>query len=219
MINNYTHIGFLPGNSLQSTELNELQERFYLNQTLDNNFLANWLIFSEDYSSITGTTDPYIGPFNQKIIPLNPNQIQASLTDSIEITMKSGWYKLTEHHTGQINLWTYLEEDKKAYLPITSIGTYGFGVIVEFKEIECTNNENDEGYQFNSNVADFIEPWIQGSNRFKLSITDFQIIYEIEATPNLIRIGNIKKGIDTIPNGTILVQYNNNYKINNIVIS
>jgi len=220
MLNNYSHIGFLPGNSLQSSEINEIQERFYLDQTLDNIFLFNWLVFTENYSNITGNlNDLYYGSSYYNSIPINPNLIESYYLDNlITIKIKTGWYKIKHLTTSEIAIWVYLNEDKETSFPINiPSGKYDIGLDISFEEVLCSSDEADEGYFFNSNVGGYIESWIPGSNRFKLTINNIKLIYPLEQNLSNIVIGKVRTGIDNIPSGTFLIQYNNNYKINNIV--
>ena len=222
MVNNYTHIGFLPGNSLQSSELNELQERFYLNQTLDNNLMSNWLIFSDNYSFITGSTfDNYTGIPSTGIIPVNPNLVD-SYTDSssVIIRMNPGWYRVNNYNTNNISLWAYLDEQKITSLALNSLdATYTVRITISLEEILCSSLEDDEGYSFNSNTGGFVEPWIQGSNRFKLTITEMEVLQPIQQNVTDIVLCKIRKGVSNVSSSNFLVQYINNYKINDINIT
>jgi hypothetical protein len=222
MVNNYTHIGFLPGNSLQSSELNELQERFYLNQTLDNNLISNWLIFTDDYSNITGSTfDNYLGIPSSGILPLNPNLVEINESSSdLVIKINPGWYRINDFKTSNISLWTYLEEETTLTLSInTSDDLYTVKVDISIEEVLSSSIEEEEGYQFNSNTGGFIEPWIQGSNRLKLIISKIELVLPIEQSNGDILLCKIKKGIDNVPSNNFLIQYPNNYKINVINIT
>lgn len=221
MINNYSHIGFLPSNSLQSSELNEIQERFYLDQTLQNTFLANWLILTENNSIITGLdSSPYLGPYVTNAIPINPNLIEAYNTaDNIIVNLNIGWYKINNSITNNMSIWCYLDEMKTISLPISSsAGLYTVTLDVSFTDIPCSPEESEEGYTFNSNVGGYIEPWIFGSNRFKLVINDLQVKYPTDQTLDDLTIIKIRTGIDGIAFGRFLIQFNNNYKINDINI-
>jgi len=220
MINNYSHIGFLPGNSLQSSEINEIQERFYLDQTLQNNFLYNWLIFSDNYQTITGLSgDAYLG--SNKCLPINPNLIESYYDNgNVIINLKVGWYKINSEITSNMSIWCYLDEVKTLSVPFTAnAGLYTVVLDISLEEILCSSIEEDEGYAFNSNVGGFIEPWIQGSNRFKLKINDLILRYPSEQNLYDAVIAKIRTGIDGIEIGRFLVQYNNNYKINDINIT
>lgn len=220
MINNYSHIGFLPGNSLQSSELNELQERFYLDQTLQNNFLFNWLIFTENNFTITGLqSDTYNGPYSGNIIPLNPNLIETFYSlNNITIRLNSGWYKINHNITSNMAVWVYLDGVKEISVPMSiSGGLYYVGMNIELSEILCTSTEEDEGYFFNSNVGGYIEPWIPGSNRFKILIGDLKLIFPNEQTSQDLTILKIRTGTGEIASGRFLIQYINNYKINDII--
>lgn len=222
MINNYSHIGFLPGNSLQTSELNEIQERFYLDQTLNSFLIGNWLIYSSDYSYVTGSTmDTYDGLSVNGIIPSNPNQIEIYYdNENIIVNMNSGWYRINHTLTNNISMWVFLDNQITNTLSLTTEdGLYLIFVNINFEEIECSSDENDEGYSLNSNSGGFIEPWIPGSNRFKLSISDFKILKPFEQEFNDIPIAKIRKGIDSVPSDTFLIQYTNNFKINEINIS
>lgn len=220
MINNYSHIGFLPGNSLQSSEVNEIQERFYLDQTLRNNFLFNWLVFTDNYSVLTGRVeDNYLG-LNFSL-PINSNLIEAYQSASeIKINFKTGWYKINNSITNNMSIWCYLDTDKTTTIPLNSSnGLYTVILDVSFDEIACSSAQEDEGYAFNSNVSGFIEPWIPGSNRLKLTIKDLIVRYPEEQNLDDLAIIKIRTGIDGIESGRFLIQYTNNYKINDINIT
>lgn len=217
-INNYSHIGFLPGNSLQSSELNEIQERFYLDQTLYNSFLFNWLIFSDNDSLITGKTDDkYL--YSASCLPINPNLVEASYeSNSLTIVVNPGWYKVNSPVTNNMSVWLYLTQGKSATVDSPSTGIYTICLDLEHEEILCSNNIEDEGYEFNSNVGGYIEPWVPGSNRLKLSLKDLIVKLPNQQRPEDLPLVKIRTGIDNIANGRFLVQYMNNYKIDDINI-
>lgn len=222
MINNYSHIGFLPGNSLQSSELNEIQERFYLDQTLQSNFIHNWFIFTENYTAITGIeSSSYLGPYSTNVLPMNPKMVVAyySVTD-LTVTLNVGWYKINNQSTNNMSIWCYLNESKTTSMSMNAAaGTYTVVLDFSFSEVLCSADGIEEGYAFNSNVGGYIESWIPGSNRFKASINNVFIQYSTDQIPTDLTIAKIRTGVDDVVSGRFLVQYNNNYKINDINIS
>lgn len=102
---NYYIIGFNPGYALQASELNELQELFFLNHSLSTRQFALW------------SSSAYKIPFWEGVIPLDPNSAYSSLpgvdssgTATATFTALAGWYLWTDYSSG-LSFWIYLNTD------------------------------------------------------------------------------------------------------------
>ena len=82
---NYPLIAFTPGYALQASELNEIQETFYLQQSLTQGMFANWPLTGE--VGKVGATLKY--PMWNGAVPYNSNAV--TFTSGL-VTIKVGWY-------------------------------------------------------------------------------------------------------------------------------
>jgi hypothetical protein len=105
---NSNNIIFGSKKMLQASELNELQEKFYKNQSLFVEYVKNWITYSKIYGvdslGFTRTGNSSINPFGfdlNKIIPLNIDMVKINKTAQTEyvITMNAGWYLLNSNLT------------------------------------------------------------------------------------------------------------------------
>lgn len=85
---NYVVCGFKPGFALQASELNEMQERFLVYQTLSNRCTNNWRA-----STLTSPN-----PFWEGATPFSPANISTTqTTGSITVTANPGWYYVIDN--------------------------------------------------------------------------------------------------------------------------
>ena len=129
---NYFALLFKPGFPLQAQELLEMQEIFYVQQTLNSEMRT------------TGWTGPvpWTGatPLNKDLIGFT----YAAGTNSGPITIKKGWYCISGLTlTGGIDVWAYNNTDRDV-TPVqpesnTNTGT-NFGLRVLVEKIECTTS-------------------------------------------------------------------------------
>lgn len=106
-VKNYYLIGFTPGYALQASELNELQEVFYLNESLTHRMYANWQ--EAGYTKL---------PFWEGLIPYDPklilpNQVTQRLDTidgvevaTINVSVGAGWYLWTDS-SSKLSFWIY----------------------------------------------------------------------------------------------------------------
>lgn len=149
-VKNYYAVAFKPGFPLQASELNEMQELFYAQQTLTQGMFANW--HSMDYLEQGGVAmneTPWDG-----CTPYSPSLITVSnpTTTTLTVTANSGWYLLKNPtFNGGLGVWVYnptnstILADYSIQSPITTDGSYG--IIVKSVEVNCTTNAVEQGYE------------------------------------------------------------------------
>ena len=166
---NYIFTGYKPGYALQASELNELQEQFFLQQTLTTRCIFNWLTSS-------GTPKPFwIG-----CTPLFPSYISASNSGSdIRINLSAGWYYLVDksYSSGGVSLnsglgfWVYINsltlDTPKSSISTSSTTPSKIGVVYSFNSVNTTQ---DETLNDNSNSTNVIME-VPGADR--ILVEDF----------------------------------------------
>lgn len=125
---NYYMLGFKPGFPLQAQELNELQEIFYIQQTLTLSLISNW---STD--TLTAEAKDLNGAPWNGCTPLSPSLVTKSGTN---ITFNAGWYLLKKpEFASGLGIWVYNDS------PITFSITFGadYGVNADAPSVvQCT---------------------------------------------------------------------------------
>jgi hypothetical protein len=122
---NYYAIAFNPGYPLQASELNEVQELFFINNTLSNRF-----------NSI---------PYWNGMIPLNPTYISltnvtnTSGTWTGNISISNGWY-LWNNPNSNLGFWIYLDENVAGTFSIPFGDTKYIGFKVLDQVISCCSS-------------------------------------------------------------------------------
>jgi len=154
---NYVLHGFKPGNALQASELNEIQENFYKNLTLHNILLKNWLFIGSQAFKAGIPTDPIRGPSWSGAVPLDPFQT-VSFSNNI-VSFKKGWY-LVDDDSG-IKFWIYNNTEKSA--SITPTNGLFIGLSITKKYI---NGDEDIGLRDNSNGYD--SSLSMGADRYQI---------------------------------------------------
>ena len=176
---NYVMTGFRPGYALQASELNELQERFFLNQTLTTTMLSNW-------GQAMGSGGNYYGPGWGSgdaegsvggLTPISPTMIRKN---GNTITFGEGWYlaQIPEFDTDELNdttfvddaneinfkVWIYSDTERSATIGGGGAGYIGFNIRQEYEtEVEDTDlNDNSSGSPANGGP---------GATRYQLVIT------------------------------------------------
>jgi hypothetical protein len=101
---NYYMVGFNPGYALQASELNEIQELFFLNQSLTARCHSLW---SNAGKKI---------PFWSGLIPLNPFSISVSTPEiddtgvaTLSVTIADTWFLWSDYDSG-LSFWIHLED-------------------------------------------------------------------------------------------------------------
>jgi hypothetical protein len=119
----YKMIAFEPGKILQAQELNEIQFRMNVEQTLTNQMFANWLNALMNYGSSSSTGPGWEGatPLNLDLLTINP--VVNTLTFNI-IPDKS-WYLCKANSFG-LYFWLYLKTNIIAQFSLTDIPQNNF---------------------------------------------------------------------------------------------
>jgi hypothetical protein len=135
---NYYILGFNPGYALQASELNEVQENFFLNLNLTQRMNANW--------SFVG----YKIPFWQGAIPLSPTQVTSTPPSVVSgaatftISCASGWYLWTEP-SSRMSFWIYIDSAiSQSFTTTQSSHTIGFVGTSNETILCCPNDTCDE---------------------------------------------------------------------------
>jgi hypothetical protein len=164
---NYVLTGFKPGYALQASELNELQEQFYVQHTLTNRCMSNWYYDTEYLYTMpfwSGTT-----PYTSSLIT-NIRSIA-----SVTVTAGVGWYYLIDSTTPNTNLsinsgigfWVYNDVATSITIAFSELSSTvtSFGFSYTFSEI---NSIDDSSLHDNANAANATMS-IPGADRIKIS--------------------------------------------------
>jgi hypothetical protein len=139
---NYFAVAFKPGFPLQASELNEMQEIFYVQQTLTQELIFNWLKLTQlqqTGSEITGI--PWQG-----CTPLSPDLITyTNNSGTINAQITPGWYLLKhQDFNGGFGVWLYntntvlIVDNFNSNSSSNVLGDYG--IVVRVQEINCTTS-------------------------------------------------------------------------------
>lgn len=179
---NYFLLGFNPGYALQASELNEIQELFFMNSNLTQRMNSNW-------NSLN-----YKTPFWEGLIPLDPNQIQitdvvvTSSNITFNVTSENGWY-LWINPESKMSHWIYKNLSstntvtKQFTMPLNSTRYVGF--VIKSQVITCCPDDTcdsteDDTLRDNSS-GDYTQHNTCGASRLKASIDDTTNSYEIRS--------------------------------------
>ena len=155
---NYVMTGFRPGYALQASELNEIQERFFLNQTLTVTMLSNWGSAMLDYGPGWGSSDA-TGPGRGGLTPISPTMITKSGTN---ITFSKGWYlaqiplfdttensEIGDNSQRNFKVWIYSDVNRTCSIPGNNSGYIGFNItqeyVTETEDIDLNDNSSGDG--------------------------------------------------------------------------
>jgi hypothetical protein len=119
----YKMIAFEPGKILQAQELNEIQFRMNVEQTLTNQMFANWLNALMNYGSSSSTGPGWEGatPLNLDLLTINP--ILNNLTFNIIPT--ESWFLCKVNSFG-LYFWLYLTTDSIPQFSLADITENSF---------------------------------------------------------------------------------------------
>lgn len=193
---NYYAIAFNPGFPLQASELNELQEIFFINNTLSSILSSSWQSIAYNIPSWTG------------LIPLSPSNIEITNAVNIagiwtgNISISSGWY-LWGDPVSKLRHWLYLSSDISETFSIAQGTTRYIGLKVTKEIVKCCTSstcsdtedsdlrDNSNGFPGNSLTC--------GASRLKASIdtsidirdsapegTDWSLIFTINADQDVL---------------------------------
>lgn len=198
---NYPLVAFTPGYALQASELNEVQENFFIQQSLSMGMFANWPL---NGTNLTGTGNLQY-PMWSGAVPFNPNQVQYQ--NSV-VTVSSGWYLVTFKNTQlqpALKFWLY--KNTTSSIAVNSPGQVGLS-ISSLQFIPCSVVSGDEGFKFTDNSSGLNNTNSCGAHRYKISIqnslefttgTSASTLYPLV---NIVEVGS-----------TLVCQYLNNLKV------
>lgn len=167
---NYYAIAFNPGYPLQASELNELQELFSINSTLNARYPVEW--------TISGTSAV---PFWQGLIPYNPSFVD--ITNVVlnnnrftgDISISSGWYLWTEFDS-KLSYWIFLENSVTGEFDISINSQSYVGFTVKDEIITCcssTTCSDSQDAEIRDNSSGFPGSYLTcGASRLKATITE-----------------------------------------------
>lgn len=164
---NYYGLAFKAGFPLQASELNELQEIFYVQSTLNN-------LLPTTQAGWTAGTVPWNG-----CTPFSSALITSSGTSNITATADVGWYLVEKTDVnGGLGVWAYNATAQTIITGFTgATGTTGdYGMIVKPTVIYCTTNNpagttQDRTIQDSQNINIINGPC--GADRLKMDIIGF----------------------------------------------
>lgn len=174
---NYYMVGFTPGYALQASELNEIQELFFINHSLSIRHSPLWV--SEGYTS----------PFWEGIVPFTPTLVGATAQNSgnlvsINVKINPGWYLWTDKES-YLSFWIYLDEVVDETFTTTNAQEY-IGFVMTKSTVLCCptaacEEGRDETLRDNSqgNTENF---FTCGASRLKVSFGELVIRTELGAS-------------------------------------
>lgn len=181
---NYYIVGFNPGFALQASELNEIQELFFLNNSLTIRQHSLW------------SSSAYRIPFWEGVIPLDPNSpsstapgVDSAGTATATLTAPAGWYLWTDYVSG-LSFWIYLDTEIVQEIETeTGEGSVYVGFEMTKDLILCCptstcSDTQDETLRDNSqgNVENF---FTCGASRFKVSFPTEMVVRDaIDSSDN-----------------------------------
>jgi len=180
---NYILHGFKPGNALQASELNEIQENFYKNLTLHNILLKNWIFIGSSLFQPAIPTESIKGPSWFGAVPLHPFQSVSYINGTVSI--KPDWY-LVDDFSG-IKFWIYNNTVKSISI---SSGSNNLSIVLNITS-NYVNGNQDTNLKDNSNG--YLDSSLSlGADRYKLDITGIALTNT--PTPNQREILKITNG-------------------------
>lgn len=215
---NYTMLAFNPGFALQAAELNEIQELFFLNQSLTQRMNANWILMNN-----SNQVNPYSAPFWEGLIPLSPSYLTISNLTSTAIyasftyTLNPGWYFYTDP-TSKLSFWTYSDNTFQGVITTTEPLSY-HGTFARVQKIDCCQT-NDSCIDQDSTLRDGSQQTYQeftcGASRIKAIINEAGST-KLNSYVNLSVSGFAQIFILDLQSSTRSIKFPNGYTIQTIV--
>lgn len=193
---NYFLIAFKPGIALQAAELNEMQEIFNLNNTLNIHFYSQWPIIGNNLSVEKQeelTQIPGVNYSNPNILEQNYPLIKSQIVmmmegNSIKLQFKTGWYTVVN---GSYNYWFYNFETKEVIVDVpTTTSPKQIYLNHTTQIVPSSFVPTEEGYFFHDRSNRFINDITDGADRIKLVITSFSETNDSEENVAICKIVN-----------------------------
>lgn len=167
---NYNLIGFKPGEKLQASELNELQEIFYVQQTLSMNMIHHWFEEVNNNSMISGpawngTTPlyPFLNSDGETLLGYTLSTSPLGIT----LTLGEGWYLVTQ--PSGIKTWSYLSDSLSKHYGFTGGYQYYGGISFVNEIVDCT-----EDTTLTDNSSGLWNESVCGADRYKTTISSIE---------------------------------------------
>jgi hypothetical protein len=166
----YKMVAFEPGKILQAQELNEIQFRMNVHETLTMRMISNWLNTLVNFGSSASS-----GPGWEGATPLDPSLV--SYNEGLSIVLFEGWY-LCKANSNNMYFWLYLKPSVGSIVysldDITENSYIGFTLNTTANqeytgEIVSCNDKGADGDYYSLNVK---SSSACGSSRYYLRITD-----------------------------------------------
>ena len=183
-VKNYVLLAFNPGYALQASELNELQELFFLNSNLSQRSNALWT-----------TSDSGRIPFWEGLIPYDPadivvDNVQFTNTQiTFEVTIDNSWFLWTDSES-KFSHWIYNDQSGAALTKSFTMNlntTNYFGYNVTKTTTMCcqsgTCTDADDTLRDNSS-GDSGAYNTCGASRISVSFSNDEDDFEIQSTYN-----------------------------------
>lgn len=174
---NYFVLGFKPGQPLQASELNEIQEINFMNQTLYATMNSLWPIYLPSHTG----KNPIYGPGWNGVTPLYPefdavntlsNMVETMGDTNEIISVYAGWYLVTVKSSG-LKHWIYLNKDYKidptSYKPFENQPMY-FGFTASYEIVKPTSDASL--YDNSSGTTIPVSGAPAGADRVTLKLSD-----------------------------------------------
>ena len=225
---NYPMLAFKPGYALQASELNEIQENFYVQKTLSDNLLQKWWKTGTNLQLTGVATESLYGPGWEGVIPLDPLQLTSAIIpyggdNILTISPNSAggypagyrWYLVTDPTT-KFKFWmsiNVININISIFTNTLPALTY-VGLKINASYVNCSSTETDPGYIFNDNSSGNYIQNTCGASRYKIAprATPWSARGDL-VDSNFLPLLKIRKNADTASQGVILIQYMNNYLI------
>lgn len=161
---NYVMLGFRPGFPLQASELNEMQEIFYLNSSLYTTMNYYW---KDNLPGWLGSFPLYpeaVNPFNNPLGP-STNLIEYTQTgNDVTIYANKGWYNVYSRQSG-FRHWIYLNEDLESDLITPDTNDLYVGFDISYEQITATMDST----LYDNSSTNLVSGTPAGANRFKIN--------------------------------------------------
>ena len=184
-VKNYVLLAFNPGYALQASELNELQELFFLNSNLSQRSNALWT-----------TSDSGRIPFWEGLIPYDPadivvDNVQFTNTQiTFEVTIDNSWFLWTDSES-KFSHWIYNDQSGAALTKSFTMNlntTNYFGYNVTKTTTMCcqsgTCTDADDTLRDNSSGDNSGADNTCGASRISVSFSNDEDDFEIQSTYN-----------------------------------
>lgn len=208
---NYSMLAFNPGFALQAAELNEIQELFFLNQSLSLRMYNNWITFN------TSQTSQFKAPFWEGLVPLSPNMVSVSSATganpiSMSYTIQRGWYLYTDK-SSNLSYWIH---NPATFTNSVNVSTDTFfGLNVSTSYVGCCQTDEfclDQDKTLRDASQSFYQEFTCGASRFKTTIDQTAVYTSTVDNPNA-----LFSKIFVVDFANQIIKYPNEYVIYDVI--